>query len=77
MPLGIQNLDDSAEETGTPGVFLVALGAVDFDEGPLMINGDRVVALAPHPDLEDLLYLTTTHRDALAFLPDVVLDLTL
>lgn len=38
------------------------------------VNGRPITAIAPHPDLDDLVFVTTGPPDALAFLPDPYLE---
>lgn len=38
------------------------------------IDGRPITALAPDPDFDDLVYVTTHHPDALMFLPDPCLE---
>jgi len=75
MALGAPNLDQFAQDTGLAGVFVVPLGAVDLDAGPLSIRGRQVTAIAPHPEADDLFYVTTGHPETLAFLPDPYVEL--
>ena len=75
MALGAPNLDQVAQETGLAGVFVVPLGAIDLDAGPLSLGGRSVTAIAPHPQADDLLYVTTDHPETLSFLPDPYLEL--
>lgn len=75
MALGGLNLDKVVQETGLNGVFIVPIGAIDIDRGPWSIRGRRVRAIAPHPDDDDLFYVTTRHPETLAFLPDPYLEL--
>lgn len=42
---------------------------------PPTVNGRPITALAPHPQLDDLVYVTTGTPDALAFLPDPYVEL--
>ena len=42
---------------------------------PATIDDRPVTAIAPHPHDDDLIYLTTEHPEALAFLPDPYVDL--
>ncbi len=39
------------------------------------VNGRPITALAPHPQLDDLVYVTTGTPDALAFLPDPYVEI--
>jgi len=75
MALGGSNLDQLAQDTGLASVFVVPLGAVDLDAGPLSIRGRRVTAIAPHPEADDLFYVTTGHPETLSFLPDPYVEL--
>lgn len=63
-------LEAAAQSTALQGVFLVPRAALDPDATVWLIEGRPVVALAPHPSAEDLVYLTTLHPAALDFLPD-------
>ncbi len=63
-------LEAAAQQTGMPGVFLVPRTALDPDATVWLIQGRPVVAMAPHPSADDLVYVTTSHPAALDFLPD-------
>jgi hypothetical protein len=41
-----------------------------LDDAPPTVNGRPVTAVAPHPELDDLTYVTTGHPESLSFLPD-------
>mgnify|MGYP001343352901 FL=1 len=61
---------DKLQPTGMLGVYVVA--TVDFARYAAdgRINQRPIRAWAPHPDHDDLVYLTTEHPETLAFLPD-------
>lgn len=75
MALGSVALDDFAQPAGMAGVYLLPREEFDWDSGPPTIDERPVTAVAPHPDADDLLYLTTEHPETLAFLPDPVVEL--
>jgi hypothetical protein len=75
MALGAAIPDKFVQETELAGVFLVPLGVLELDVGPLSVQGRRVTAVAPHPEADDLLYVTTGHPETLAFLPDPYVEL--
>ena len=72
-----------AEPVVDADVFVIALDdlhqAEISDSGhglaPPTVNGRPITALAPHPQLDDLVYVTTAAPDALAFLPDPYVEL--
>ena len=78
MPSEIQ-----AEPVVDADVFVIALEELPQAEiseigdglGPPTVNGRPITALAPHPQLDDLIYVTTGAPDALAFLPDPYVEL--
>ena len=75
MTAGTQPLDQRARPTGWHGVYVLALQDIDLDALPATIDGRPVTAFAPHPNDENLLYVTTEHPEALSFLPDPYVDL--
>lgn len=58
-----------------PGVFLVPVDLLRRYGPPWFIDDRPVRAWAPHPDRDDVLYLTIEHPETLAFLPDPYVDL--
>ena len=54
---------------------IVGFGIDACSAGPLSIRGRRVTAIAPHPEADDLFYVTTGHPETLAFLPDPYVEL--
>ncbi len=64
----------NAEETKIPGVYLAASNALADAPAGALIDGKPIRAYAPHPEFDQLIYVTTEHPDTLAFLPDAVLD---
>nr|QDY92652.1 hypothetical protein fos2004AM_00021 [uncultured Planctomycetota bacterium] len=58
------------EPAGMQGVYLVPIELLEQHTLPWFINGRPVRAWAPHPEHEDLLYLTTEHPELLSFLPE-------
>ena len=63
-------LDSAAQATVIRGVYLVPTSALNPDDRVYFIDGRPVTAIAPHPTLADMLYMTTEHPDLLSFLPD-------
>ncbi len=72
-----------AEPVVDADVFVIALDDLPHAEisatgdglPPPTVNGRPITALAPHPQLDDLVYVTTGPPDALAFLPDPYVEL--
>ena len=72
-----------AEPVVDADVFVIALDDLPQAEisatgdglAPPTVNGRPITALAPHPQLDDLVYVTTGTPDALAFLPDPYVEL--
>lgn len=58
-----------------PGVFIIPTRLLALSDPPWFVDGRRVVALAPHPNLEDHVFVTTEAPEALAFLPDLYVEL--
>jgi len=75
MALGAVIPDKFVQGTGFADVYVVPMGVLDLDAGPLSVQGRRVTAVAPHPEADDLLYITTGHPETLAFLPDPYVEL--
>jgi len=75
MASGSQALDKFVKPAGLYGVYIVAMQYIDLENLPATIDDRPVTAIAPHPHDDDLIYLTTEHPEALAFLPDPYVDL--
>ena len=73
--MAFQQLDKYATPAGSDGVYVVAIEKIDLDALPAMIGDRPITALAPHPNHDDLVYLTTGHPETLAFLPEPYVDL--
>ena len=75
--------DIQAEPVLDADVFVIAmddlpqtdLSATGDGVPPPTVNGRPITAVAPHPQLDDLVYVTTGPPDALAFLPDPYVEL--
>jgi hypothetical protein len=67
--------ETAAVRTGRRGVYIVPLHAIDLEALPARIEGRPITALAPHPDEEDYLYVTTGQPESLAFLGRPYVDL--
>lgn len=65
-----QTFDDFALPGGTHDVYIIPRVYIDPDADIFFVNGRPVTAFAPHPAVDDLLYLTTGHPETLSFLPD-------
>lgn len=65
-----QTLDVFALPGGFPGVYVVPRLVFDLDADIHFVNGLPISAFAPHPVVDDLLYVTTGHPESLSFLPD-------
>ncbi len=59
-----------AATVAAPGVYLLTVETLQKHRPPWLIDDRPVRAIAPHPDRDDLLYLTVEHPETLAFLPD-------
>ena len=64
-----------SEPVGMPGVYLVPAAVLRQYALPWFVAGRPVRAWAPHPDRDDVLYLTIEHPACLAFLPDPYVEL--
>ncbi|MCK4341926.1 MAG: hypothetical protein KAY37_09415 [Phycisphaerae bacterium] len=58
-----------------PGVYVLPIEVLNRYAPPWIVEGRLVRALAPHPDRDDLLYVTTEAPDTLSFLPDPGVEL--
>jgi hypothetical protein len=63
-------LEQAAQATGMPLVYLAPRTSLDPDARVHIIDGRPVTAIAAHPTADDLLYLTTGHPELLASLAD-------
>ncbi len=79
MPVEIQSVPELDSD-----VFVISIDefpVMDLlrleDDTPAMptVNGRPITAIAPHPDLDDLVFVTTGPADALAFLPDPYVEI--
>lgn len=68
--MAIKKLEDALEPTGIADVYVVPREVLARDPRPALINGLLITAVGPHPDLEDLAYVTTGPAALLDFLPD-------
>lgn len=75
MHPGNHQLEKVVIPTSQPRVYLVAVAEIDPGGPPLLIDGRPVTAVAPHPEREDLVYLTTDVPETLDFLPDPITEL--
>ena len=48
---------------------------VDGTLATATVNGRPITAVAPHPDLDDLVFVTTGPPDSLSFLPDPYVEI--
>ncbi len=62
--------DATPEPAATAGVYLVAAAELFAAAPPWSIAGRPVRAFAPHPDIADVLYVTTEHPETLGSLSD-------
>lgn len=68
-------LEASAAATPMPGVYIVPLHALDPDAVVHFIDGRPVTAIAAHPTVDDLVYVTTATPELLTFLSEQVQEL--
>lgn len=66
--------DTGATAVSVMGVYLVALPPDFGFEEPLTIALRPVTAVAPHPRVAELWYVTTENPEYLAFLPDALFE---
>lgn len=65
-----QAFDSFAQSGGSSGVFVVPLVYIDPTADLYFVEGRAVTAIAPHPTVDELVYVTTGHPAMLGFLPD-------
>ncbi len=80
MPSFSEPLEALAQPSGLPDVFMIQLASQAdindlFDDlpPPPTLFGRPITAVAPHPELEDVVYVTTGPPEALLFMPDAAL----
>jgi hypothetical protein len=70
MPFPTVAIDVFVRPAGAAGVYVAAADDIAAIGGRMTIGGRRVTAVAPHPRIDDLVYLTIGHPESLAFLED-------
>jgi hypothetical protein len=70
------SLNNLAEPTKLAGVYLAPSVLLDEPRSAWLIDGRPVRAIAPHPERDDVVYLTTESPELLDFLPDPALELS-
>ncbi len=60
---------------GQPGVYIVPVDSLSAADASWTIVRRPIRAWAPHPDIDDLVYVTTEAPDTLGFLPGPVYEL--
>ncbi|MBL8879823.1 MAG: hypothetical protein JNG88_11950 [Phycisphaerales bacterium] len=65
-----QTFDSFAQSGGFGGVYVVPLAYIDPTADIYFVEGRVVTAIAPHPTVDELVYVTTGHPATLSFLPD-------
>jgi len=63
------------EPAGAGGVFVLPVEELNKYALPWVIDDRPVRALAPHPDRDDLVYLTIEHPEVLAFLQTPITEI--
>ena len=72
---GVPVVDEDIFLLSREELFVVGDSSEMAGEPPPTVNGRPITAVAPHPDLDDLVYVSTGPPDTLSFLPDPYVEI--